>query len=139
MKIGGNMRSYERRYIEGKKYSQDALIPIIILILGGNGGRATKEYVEEKIYDLFRDEFKKDLYHEKVANASVPRWKNDIAWDRERAKQNHGYIKSGKESERGTWELSPKGKTYYDQLVAELKKAINENDRTQSGKRRELT
>lgn len=125
------MRSYERRFIEDKEYSQDSLIPIVVLILGGNGGRATKNYVEEKIYDLFRAEFKKDLYHEKVANASVPRWKHDIAWARERAKQNHGYIKSGKEAVRGTWELSSKGKTYYDQLVVELKDAINENDRTQ--------
>lgn len=114
------MRSYERRFIEGKKYSQDSLIPIIVLILGANGGRATKKYVEEKIYDLFRAEFKKDIYHEKVANAQVPRWKHDIAWARERAKQNHGYIKSGTEAVRGTWELSPKGKTCYDQLAAEL-------------------
>jgi len=97
--------------------------------LGGNGGRATKKYVEEQIYDLFRVEFKKDLYHEKVANASVPRWKHDIAWARERAKQNHGYIKSAKDAGRGTWELSSKGKTYYDQLVAELKETIN--DKTQ--------
>ncbi len=52
-----------------------------------------------------------------------------LLWARERAKQNHGYIKSGKEAVRGTWELSSKGKTYYDQLVAELKEIIN--DKTQ--------
>jgi hypothetical protein len=120
------MRSYADRYIEGKEYSQDALIPMVILVLGSNGGRATKKYVEEKIYDLFREEFKKDLYHEKVANASVPRWKHDIAWARERAKQNHGYIKSAKEAGRGTWELTSKGKAYFDQLVAELKETLNE-------------
>lgn len=115
------MRSFERRFIESKKYSQDSLIPIVVLILGGNGGRATKKYVEEKIYDLFRTEFKKNMYHEKVANASVSRWKHDIAWARERAKQKHGYINSAKEAGRGTWELSVKGRAYYNQLVTVLK------------------
>lgn len=76
---------------------------------------------------MLRAEFKKDLYHEKVANSSVERWKHDIAWARERAKQNHGYIKSGNEAVRGTWELSGKGKAYYDSLIAELKKTMNEN------------
>ena len=110
------MRSYAGKYIEGNKYSQDSLIPLVILLLGSNGGCATKQYVEKTIYDLCRDEFQKDLYHEKVANASVPRWKHDIAWARERAKQMHGFIKSAKESGRGSWELTSKGMTYFDQL-----------------------
>ena len=116
------MSSYARKYIKGKKYSQDELIPIIALVIGAREGRATKKYVEEKVYDLFRSEFSKNLYHEKVANYSTPRWKHDIAWARERAKQNHGYIKSAKESGRGIWELSLKGKKYFKQLLDELKK-----------------
>jgi hypothetical protein len=115
------MTTYARNYIEGKKYSQDDLIPIILLIIGGNSGRATKKYVEEKIYDLFREEFSKDLYHEKVANASVPRWQHDIAWARARAKKLHGYIKAPKESGRGIWELTLQGQHYYKQLADKLK------------------
>ena len=92
------MMSYTRKYIEGKKYSQDDLIPVIVLILGVSGGRAHKKYVEEKVYDLFRNEFSKDLYHKKVANYNVPRWKHDIAWAKERAKQIHNYMKSAKDA-----------------------------------------
>jgi len=106
---------------------------IITLILGANNGRATKKYVEEKIYELFRNEFTKDVYHEKVANLSVPRWKHDIAWARERAKQNHGYIKSGKETTRGTWELSTKGKIYYNQLVTEIRLLDDGNGSSATG------
>jgi hypothetical protein len=120
------MRSYAGKFIEGKKYSQDDLIAIIILFLGGNGGRDTKQHVEERAYELFREDFKKDFCHEKVANGNVPRWKHDIAWARERAKQNHGYIKPAGESGRGLWELTTKGKTYFDQLVKTLKNVQNE-------------
>lgn len=119
------MKSHASKYIEGKRYSQDDLIPIVVLILGANNGRATKKHVEEKVYDLFREEFKADLYHEKVANYSVPRWKHDIAWARERGKQRYGYIKIPKLSDRGVWELSSKGKLYYEQLIEDLKKAKN--------------
>jgi hypothetical protein len=114
------MISYAKKYIEGKKYSQDDLIPVVILIIGGNGDKATKKYVERKVYDLFRNEFSKDIYHEKVAY-NVPRWKHDVAWARERAKQNHGYIKPAKEAGRGIWELTSKGKEYFKQLLDELK------------------
>ncbi len=120
------MKSYAGKFIEGKKYSQDDLIPIIILFLGGKGGRATKQYIEEQIYDLFREEFKKDIYHEKVANANVPRWKHDIAWARERAKQNHGWIKAATESGRGMWELTSAGKTHFETLIKTLKDVTNE-------------
>jgi len=119
------MKSYANKYIEGKKYSQDELIPIVVLILGANGGKAAKKYVEEKVYELFREQFKADLYHEKVANSSVPRWKHDIAWARERAKQIYRYIEVSKFSERGVWELSPEGKLYYEQLIEDIKKAKN--------------
>jgi len=100
------MSSYARSFIEGKQYSQDSLIPIVVLIVGAKGGRASKKYVEEEVYDMLRAEFKEDIYHEKLANSSVERWKHDIAWARARAKQNHGYIKSGAGAVRGTWELS---------------------------------
>ena len=78
---------------------------------GAKGGRASKKYVEEQVYDMQRAEFKKDIYHDKVANSSVERSKHDIAWAREKANQNHGYIKSGAGAVRGTWELSGKGES----------------------------
>jgi len=120
------MTTYARKYIEGKKYSQDDLIPLILLVIGGSGGRATKKNVEEKIYDLFREELSKDLYHEKVANHTIPRWKHDIAWARERAKKIHGYIKLPKESARGIWELTSEGNRYYKQLVDKLRQLKDE-------------
>jgi hypothetical protein len=83
----GDMSSYARSFIEDKQYSQDPLIPIVFLILGAKGGRASKKYAEEQVYDMLRAEFKKDIYLDKVANSSVERWKHDIAWARERAKQ----------------------------------------------------
>jgi hypothetical protein len=115
------METYAKRYIEGKQYTQDNLIPLIILILGNKGGKATKNCVEQKIYDLLQNEFSKDLYHEIVAR-NVPRWKHDIAWARERAKQIHDYIKPPEESGRGTWELTSTGKKYYEELLVELRK-----------------
>jgi len=115
------MESYVKRYIDGKKYTQDELIPIIVLIIGSNGGKATKKFVEKKVYTIFQSEFSKELYHEIVAGI-VPRWKHDIAWARERAKQIYDYIKPPEESGRGTWELTSKGKKYYQELSEALRK-----------------
>lgn len=50
------MNLHARSYLEGKNLTQDQLIPAIIILIGGKGGRATKQYVEENVYDLFRDE-----------------------------------------------------------------------------------
>lgn len=121
------MSSYARSFIEGKQYSQDSLTPIALLILGAQRRPSVKENVEEQVYDMLRAEFKKDIYHEKVANSSVERRKHDVAWARERAKQNHGYIKSGAGAVRGTWESSGKGKAYYDRSVTKLKRTIKDS------------
>ena len=110
------MESYPRRYLKDKPYSQDALIPIIVLLIGGEGGKASKKYVETEMYELYRKEFSKPVYQEKVAR-NVPRWQHDIAWARERAKQKHGYIKPPTTWSRGLWELSEKGKAYGQELV----------------------
>jgi hypothetical protein len=120
------MKSYASKFAEGKKFSQDNLIPIVILVVGGNGGKAPKQYVQDKIYEIFREEFKNNIYHEKVANATVERWKHDIAWARERAKQQHGYIKSAKESGRGTWELTASGRAYFDQLTMDFRQMLSD-------------
>jgi len=114
------MKSCAYKYLEGKKYTQDQLIPVIIMLIGGKGGRATKQYVEETVYGLFRDEFHKDVYHEKVANYTVPRWKHDVAWARERAKQRLGYIKASPKCGRGIWELTEKGKAYFNDLTNQM-------------------
>lgn len=111
-----NSYSRSRRYLGGKRFTQDQLIPVIIILVGGKGGRATKQYVEENVYSLFRDEFHKPVYHEKVANCAVPRWKHDVAWARERAKQRLGYIKPATKSGRGIWELTERGKAYFSDL-----------------------
>lgn len=84
-------------------------------------GCSIKIYVEERIYDLLREEFSKDIYHEKVANATVPRWQHDIAWARAKAKKLHGYIKGAKESGHGMWELTLQGQNYYKELSDKLR------------------
>ncbi len=98
-----------KRYLEGKKLTQDKLIPVIVILLGTKDGRATKQFVEENVYELFRDEFHEPVYHEKVANYSVLRWKHDVARDRERAKQRLRFIKPATKCGRGIWELTEKG------------------------------
>jgi len=122
---GGDMDSYTLRFIEGKKLTQDQLIPAIIMLIGGKGGRATKKYVEENVYDIFEDEFHKRVYHERVANHTVPRWKHDVAWARERAKQRLGYIKPASKSGRGIWELTAKGHAYFEDLAEKLNNIAN--------------
>ena len=109
------------RYIQGKKFTQEDLIPLVILVVGARGGRATKQHVEQTLYDFLRDEFHKPVYQEKVANYTVPRWKHDIAWARERAKQIHGYIKPATKSGNGMWELTEKGTAFYNKLNEQLK------------------
>jgi hypothetical protein len=117
------MESYAHKYSKDKKYSQDDLIPIIILLIGGNGGMAAKRYVEEKVYELLRDELRKGVYQERVAN-NIPRWKHDIAWARARAKKNHNYIKPPTTWSRGVWELTEKGNAFYQELVQALERSI---------------
>jgi len=83
----------------------------IVRILYENGGKSTKSLVEQEIFTLFQHEFEKPYYKETVSHG-VPRWKHNIAWAKERAKQLHGFIKSAKESDRGIWELTDKGISY---------------------------
>ncbi|MBD3377599.1 hypothetical protein GF406_21400 [candidate division KSB1 bacterium] len=93
------------------KNMQDELIPYILKILYDNGGKASKSLVEQKIFELFRQEFEKPYYLEMVSHG-VTRWKHNIAWSKERAKYLHGFIKSASDSGRGIWELTDKGITY---------------------------
>ena len=95
-------------FSEGKKISQDDLIPYIVKVLQKHGGRARKDQVEEEIFQMFKDLFKEQWYQETVANG-VPRWKHNIAWAKERAKKK-GLVKSPEESGRGYWELTTLGK-----------------------------
>ncbi|MFQ5862015.1 MAG: winged helix-turn-helix domain-containing protein [Candidatus Brocadiales bacterium] len=90
-----------------KRISQADLIPHIIKVLQKHGGRAQKPQVEEEIYQMFKDTFKKPYYQETVSHG-VPRWRHNIAWAKERAKKR-GLIKPPKDSGRGYWELTPSG------------------------------
>lgn len=92
---------------EGKKISQDALIPHIVKFLQKHGGRARKDQVEEEIYQMFKDKFKEQWYQETVSNG-IPRWQHNIAWAKERAKKK-GLIKRPEDSGRGYWELTSSG------------------------------
>lgn len=94
---------------DGDHISQDDLIPYIVKVLQGHGGRATKRQVENEIYEVFKNEFRKPWYQQTVSHG-VPRWKHNIAYAKERAKLLHQYVKSAEEAGRGYWELTEKGK-----------------------------
>lgn len=113
---------YIRKLLKGKKFKQDDLIPIVVLAIGSHGGIADKSDVDTQIYEVLKDEFSEKIYQETVSH-DVPRWRHDIAWAKERAKQIHGYVKSADESGRGIWELTQKGQEYYDEIVQQLNKS----------------
>jgi len=114
---------YARKLLKGKKYSQDSLIPFVVLVIGSFGGVAYKHKVDEKIYRILADEFSNEIYHETVAH-NIPRWQHDVAWAKERAKQIHGYVKSAEESGRGIWELTEKGRQYCNLLIKRLERSV---------------
>lgn len=93
---------------------QKDLPEIIIKVLQENGGRATKAFVDDKIYKMFEKLFQEEYYQHSVAQG-IPRWKHNIAWAKENAKKL-GYIKPPSESGRGYWELSELGKEWAKKL-----------------------
>ncbi len=48
---------YARRLLKGKKYTQDGLIPFVVLVIGSFGGVAEKKEVDEKMYKILEEEF----------------------------------------------------------------------------------
>ena len=112
-----------RQLLKGKRYSQDDLIPLLILVIHSLGGSAPKQKVDEHMYDLLNSEFSVNVYHEKVSRG-VPRWQHDIAWAKERARQNDGYVKSAGEAGHGTWELTEKGVEYANHLIRKISSRV---------------
>jgi len=110
---------YARRLLKGKKCSQDELIPFLVLVIQSFGGVARKSDVDNKMYEILDSEFSKDVYHETVSN-NVERWKHDVAWAKERARQHHGYVKSAKEAGWGIWQLTPSGSNFAQKLIQKL-------------------
>jgi len=104
-----------KKPIPGKKITQDELIPHIIKVLHKFGGKATKEQVEDEIYNIFKEQFKNSWYHEKVSHG-VERWRHNIAWAKQKAVQILGLIKPPIESGRGIWELTERGIDYYHKI-----------------------
>jgi hypothetical protein len=113
---------YASRLLKGKKYSQDELIPFLVLVIQSFGGIARKSDVDHKMYELLDSEFSKDVYHKTVSN-NVERWQHDVAWAKERARQLHGYVKSAEEAGWGIWELTSSGKKFAKELIQRLESA----------------
>ena len=113
---------YARRLLKGKNYSQDELIQFLVLVIQSFGGTARKSDVDEKMYNILDSEFSNDVYHETVSH-NVERWKHDIAWAKERARQHHGYVKSAEEAGWEIWELTSPGKKYASALMKKLDSA----------------
>lgn len=114
---------YARRLLKDKKYSQDELIPFLVLVIQSFGGTARKRDVDDKMYKILDTEFSKDVYHETVSH-NVERWKHDIAWAKERARQHHAYVKSAEQAGWGIWELTASGKEYADKLIKQLESSV---------------
>lgn len=114
---------YARRLLKGKKYSQDELIPFLVLVIHSFGGFAAKSDVDDKMYEILSSEFSTDIYHQTVSH-NVERWRHDIAWAKERARQHHSYVKSAEEVGRGNWELTITGKQYAEQLIKKLEASV---------------
>ena len=102
--------------ITEKKITQDDLIPYIIKILHKHGGSVSKKQVDEEIYQMFQNEFQDEWYQGMVSH-DIPRWKHNIAWSKERAKNRHGFIKSAEKSGHGIWELTQEGEKYYQTVI----------------------
>ena len=124
---------YARRLLKGKKYSQDELIPFLILVIQSFGGIARKNDVDKKMYELLSSEFSNNVYHQTVSH-NVERWKHDIAWAKERARQHHGYVKSAEEAGWETWKLTSLGKEYADRLIKKLETSV----KVVKGKRKKI-
>lgn len=86
------------------KISRDDLIPYIVDVLRKHGGGARKGEVEQDIYQMFQEIFQQPWY-QKTVSGGIPRWKENLAWAKERAK-NKGLIKKPEESGWGYWELT---------------------------------
>lgn len=114
---------YARRLLKDKKYSQDEIIPFLVLVIKSFGGIAKKSDVDEKMYELLASEFSNNVYHETVSH-NVEHWKHDIAWAKERARQHHGYVKSAEQAGWGIWELINSGKEYADKLIRQLEASV---------------
>lgn len=110
---------YARRLLKGKKYSQDELIPFLVLVIQSFGGVARKKDVDNKMYEILDSEFSKDVYHETVSH-NVERWRHDVAWAKERARQHHSYVKSAEEAGWGIWELTNTGEKLAKELIKKL-------------------
>ena len=87
--------------------NQDTLITYIVKVLKRQGGRAPKGQVERDVYELLKETFEGPYYQETVSHG-IPRWKHNLAWAKERAK-NKGLIQPPSESGRGWWALTDQG------------------------------
>ena len=102
--------------IPGEKISCDVLIQHIIKVLGRHEEKVTKKQVEKEVYQALRETFEQPYYQETPPKVFVPRWQHNIAWAKERAK-HEGLVKKPIDSGRGYWELTQKGREYYQEMI----------------------
>jgi hypothetical protein len=95
------------------EFKEKQLVEGIIAVLKENEGAAPKSVVEESVFQMFRAAFENPFYQElvgaQVGFAGVPRWRKNIEFARNTAREM-GLIKPPGESGRGIWELSELGK-----------------------------
>lgn len=110
----------KKRTRRGEKTPQDTyIIPILESIIESGGeGRANNilSMVEQKIKGIL-----KDVDYELLPSGADIRWRNTAKWVKS-AMKNQGLLKSG--SPHGIWEISEKGREYYEQN----KERRNESD-----------
>jgi ankyrin repeat protein len=90
-----------------QKITQEVIEGAVIKALQRLGGSAKKAVIEQEVYDMLQEAFR-DPWYQEDSTPGIPRWKHQIAWARNRARER-GLIKSPDESGRGYWELTEQG------------------------------
>jgi hypothetical protein len=80
---------------------------LVLKVLQQAGGKLARKIVEQKIWNLFKNELTHKCYQELMAHR-IPRWKHNLAWSKEALKHDD-LVKPPSESGRGIYELTPKG------------------------------
>jgi hypothetical protein len=84
---------------------------LVSLLQSTPGNKLTTAEALAKIYEQNEDAFSEPYYQEYLEAANQIRWKNDVEWARNSAREN-GLIHEPAVAGRGVWELTESGKVF---------------------------
>ncbi len=97
-----------------KEITEMDLVNAIIACLQRHGGKLDKPDVEREVFEMFREQLQHPWYQEPVGG-DVPRWQKNVQFARNTACNTLGLIEPPKQSGRGVWELTDKGRNWTPQ------------------------